>query len=126
MIEERLRRGYDAFNRGDFDSAAAMLHPDMEYFPPGGQAPIRGAPAMRAWMEPDAFAEQHVEIDEITIAGDRVLVRQRARNRAAGSGIEMEVTSWSVWTFDEDLRATRLEVFLHHEETEARAAAGLG
>ena len=124
-IITRLRRSYGAFNRGDFDAAGELAHPEIEFIRPGGQSSLRGAEALRAWMEPDAFEEQVVEPLEFTVEGDKVLVRQHARARGAGSGIEIDIDSWAVWTVDDDGLITRLEFYLNHQETEARKAAGL-
>jgi hypothetical protein len=71
-------------------------------------------------MEPDAFESQVSEPIDIEITGNRALIRQLTRARGAGSGIEVEVKSWAVWTFDDDGRVTRMENFLEHEENEAR------
>jgi ketosteroid isomerase-like protein len=120
-----LRHSYEAFNRGDFDAAIEMAHPDIEFVPPGGQAPLRGADAVRAWMEPDAFESQQLQAREFRVQGNNVLVRQHARARGAGSGIEMELETWVLWTFDEDGLATRVESFLPHQDAEAFEAAGL-
>ena len=122
---DALQRTYEAFNRGDFDAAVAIAHPEMEFVPPGGQASLRGAAAVRAWMEPDAFEEQKVEPREFRVNGNKVLVSQHTWGRGAGSGIEMEVDVLSVWTLNDDGLVTRLEAFLPHEETEALEAAGL-
>ena len=119
QLIDRLRRNYEAFNRGDFDTAVEIAHPDIVFVRPGSQAEIRGAEAMRAWMEPDAFESQVIEPLEFRISGNRVLVRQRATARGAGSGIEMEIDSHTLWTFDEEGRATRVEFFLQHHEDEA-------
>jgi hypothetical protein len=73
-------------------------------------------------MEPDAFESQRTEPLEIEIAGNRALIRQLTKARGAGSGIEVEVESWAVWTFDDDGTVTRMENFLEHEEAEARRA----
>jgi hypothetical protein len=73
-------------------------------------------------MEPDAFESQVIEPDEFEATGNRVLVRQRASARGAASGIEVEIESWTVWTFDDDGKATRMEFFLPHEEDQARRA----
>ena len=102
-----------------------FAHPDIEYLPPGGLGAIRGAAALRSWMDPDAFESQAIEIEDSEAAGDRLLIRTRARNRAAGSGIEMEIEVWTVWTFDDDDRVTRIEAYLSHQEEEARRATGL-
>ena len=37
---DKLRRGYEAFNRGEYDAALAFCHPEIEFFPPGDQPPI--------------------------------------------------------------------------------------
>jgi ketosteroid isomerase-like protein len=122
---EALRRGYEAFNRGDFDASVAIAHPEIEFVPPGGQASLRGAAAVRAWMEPDAFEDQRIEPLDFRVQGNRVLVRQHAQARGTGSGIELDVENWAVWTFDDDLLVARMESFLPREESEALEAAGL-
>lgn len=120
-----LRRAYEAFSRGDFDAAIEIVHADVEFIPPGGQSPMRGAKAFRAWMEPDALAEQRIEPLEFRTNGNRVLVFQKTRARGASSGIELDLDSWVVWTLDDDGLVTRVEAFLMHEEDEALEAAGL-
>jgi ketosteroid isomerase-like protein len=128
MSEElvaKLRRGYEAFNKGDFDATLDLLHPDVEYFPAGDQPRYRGAERVRAWMEPDAFEAQVIEPLAFTVAGNTVLVEQLSKARGAGSGIELELHMWTVWSFDERGRVTRVKIFLDHEETAARHAAGL-
>ena len=124
-IISSLRSAYEAFNRADFDTAMDVAHPEIEFVPPGGQAPLSGADALRAWMEPDAFEEQQIQPVEFRMQGDKVLVHQIAKARGAGSGIELNLDAWAVWTFDDDGRATRVEGFLPHQEVEALEAAGL-
>ena len=125
QIIDRLRRAYEAFSRADFDTAMEIVHPDIEFVPPGGQSPLKGAEAFRRWMEPDAIAEQRVEPRELRVKGDKVLVRQHTWARGAGSGIELEIDTCVVWTVDEDGLVTRVEGFLGHQENQALAAAGL-
>lgn len=120
-----LRRAYEAFNRADFDTAMEVAHPEIEFVPPGGQSPLRGADALRAWMEPDAFEDQQIEPIEFRMQDNKVLVHQLATARGAGSGIELNLDAWAVWTFDADGRATRVQSFLPHQEAEALEAAGL-
>jgi ketosteroid isomerase-like protein len=124
-IIARLQGVYEAFNRGDYDGAIEIAHPEIEFVRPSGQPVLRGAPAVRAWMEPDAFEGQRMEAFEFTVNGDRVLVRQRSTARGAGSGIDVEVDFWAVWTLDDDGRATRLAFYLEDEEADAADAAGL-
>jgi ketosteroid isomerase-like protein len=120
-----LRRIYEAFNRGDFDAAIAVAHPEIEFVLPGRPASLRGAEAVRAWMEPDAFEEQQIEPLEFSIQENKVLVRQRIQARGAGSGIELDVVAWGVWTLNDNGLATRVESYLPHQEAEALEAAGL-
>jgi ketosteroid isomerase-like protein len=122
---ETIRAFYEAYNRRDFDHLPKPLHPDIEVIPAGDQAPIKGAARVRAWMEPDAFASQVIEPLDLRVVGDKVLVRAHTKVRGAGSGIEAEFLFWSVWTFDEAGVATRVEIYLDHQEAEALEAAGL-
>ena len=122
---EVVRGVYDAFNRGDFDAAIAVADPRIEFVRPGGLSSLIGVEALRAWMEPDAFETQVVEPLEFTVADNKVLVRQHLKAQGAGSGIELEVESWTVWTLGEDGLVTRMEAFLEHQGEEALEAAGL-
>jgi ketosteroid isomerase-like protein len=124
-IIARLRRFYEAFNRGDFDAATEVAHPEIEFVRAMGQPPLRGADALRAWMRPDAFEEQQIEALEFSVNGNKALVRQQARGRGAGSGIEVDVDFWSVWTLNDDGLATRLEFYLGYQQVDALEAAGL-
>jgi ketosteroid isomerase-like protein len=124
-IVARLRRFYEAFNRGDYDEATEIAHPAIEFVRPMGQASLHGVDALRAWMRPDAFEEQTFEALEFSVNGNRVLVRQRSQARGAGSGVDVDVDFWSVWTLDDDGRATRLQFYLDQERDEALEAAGL-
>lgn len=120
------RRWLEALSREDFEAALALVHPDVELVPPGGHASYSGVESVRRWMEPDAFEANVVTPVEIVVAADRkILARQHLRARGAGSGIELEGHSWSVWTFDDAGLITRIEIYLDREEDQAREAAGL-
>src|SRR3954470_20141560 len=115
MPEEKVeivRRFFEALNSEDFSGALALAHPDIEFVPPGGQPPYRGAESVRRWMEPDAFPGQVVQLLESVVADRTVLAKQHVTARGASSGIELDVISWSVWTFDEDGLITRIEIYL--------------
>jgi ketosteroid isomerase-like protein len=123
---ETARRWLEALGSQDFDAALELVHSDIEFVPPGDQPAYRGTESIRRWMEPDAFAKQVIEPLDFTVAPDgRILGRQHIKARGAASGIEMELTTWSVWTFDEEGLITRVEIYLPHEEARARKAAGL-
>ena len=78
-----------------------MVHPDVEFISVGAQPPLKGIDRFRAWMEPDAFETQAIEPLELTVAGDKVLVRQR-RLREELRAASRWKSAWSVWTFNED------------------------
>ena len=119
---ERLRRNADAVNRGDFDAAVEMADPEIVFVRPGGLPELRGVEAVRAWMEPDAFESQTYELLSFEVEGNRVLTRQKTMARGAGSGIEMEIDSYSLWTFNAGGKVTRVETFTTQEEDAARRA----
>jgi len=125
---ETARRWLEAISSGseDFDRALALVHRDIVFVPPGDQAPYRGAERLRRWMEPDAFEEQVVKsFEPVVVTDTTILGRQFVTARGATSGIELDVTTWSVWTFDDDGLITRIELYREHEADKARAAAGL-
>ena len=124
-IAARVRRYYDAYSRGDFDTAMEWIHPEIELHPAGGQPPIKGAADYRAWLEPDAFESQVLEPLEIRFNGNKVLIHQSSTIRGAGSGIEAEFLSWAVVTFDEEGLTRRIEIYLDHEKAQGLEAAGL-
>ena len=119
---ERLRRNFELFNRGDFDVLIEVADPDIVLVRAGGQPELRGPEALRAWLEPDAFESQVLEPTEFRVAGNRVLMHVEAAMRGAGSGIEMKGEAWSIWTFGDDGKVTRIENFLAHEEAKAVTA----
>ena len=119
---EALRRITDALNRSDFDTAIELADPDIVLVRTGGLPGLRGANAVRGWMEPDAFESQTFELLGHEVRGDRILARQLTKARGAGSGIDVEIEAFTVWTFSDAGRITRIEIFFTNEEDEARRA----
>ena len=119
---EALHRNNDALNRGEFDVAIELAAPDIVLMRPGGLPSVHGIEAVRAWLEPDAFESQRRELLGAEAVGSRVLTRQRLSARGAGSGIEMEIESFSIWIFNEDGKVARVETFTLDEEEAARRA----
>jgi ketosteroid isomerase-like protein len=119
---ERVSALLTAINAGEYDEAVELSHPEIVLVRAGGAGELRGREQLRSWMEPDAFESQVTEILEFEVEGDRVLARVRSRARGAGSGIEVELGAWTVYTFDGRGSVTRVEIFLEHEEDLARQA----
>jgi limonene-1,2-epoxide hydrolase len=120
-----LRRFLDAFNRGDFEAVVQLVHPEIELVRQGGMSSIKGVPALREWMEPDAIEEQRFEPLDFRVNGDKVFVRVHATGRGAGSGIEIDFVICGVFTLDDHGLVKEVQAFLPHEEVEALEAAGL-
>jgi ketosteroid isomerase-like protein len=119
---DALRRNNDALNRGDFDTAIQLADPEIVFVRTGGLPVLRGTDAVRAWMEPDAFESQSYELIEHEVSGNRILTRSLTRARGVGSGIEMEIESLTLWTFNDAGRISRVEIYQLEQEDAARRA----
>jgi len=129
---ERVRRGYEAFNRGDLADAAKDFDPNIEWRIPF-QLPdsppdetYRGPEGVLHFWETwrSAFDEFRLELEEIIDAGDRIIVFAAVHGRGAGSGAEVQTPSFpQVWTFGEDGRPVRVEMY--QSRGEALDAVGL-
>jgi uncharacterized protein len=119
-----LRRGYEAFNRGELDAVLDLLDEQVELRPPPNSLepqPLRGREAVREYLAPNLFEVQRAEPEEILEEGDRILVVARARARGRESRIEIDATVFHLWILAGG-RAVRFEVHLDREE--AMAALG--
>ena len=119
---ERVRALLEAMNTGRYDDAIELSHPDVLLVRAGAGGELRGREKLRDWMEPDAFESQVTEIVSWEAEGDRVMAQVVSKARGAGSGIEIDISAWTVYSFDDQGRFTRVEIFLEHEEDEARSA----
>ena len=117
---ERIDGLFARMNAEDYDAAIELAHPDVVLIRAGGAGEVRGIEALREWMEPDAFESQVTEHLGFEVHGERVLSRVRSQARGAGSGIEIDIDAWIIYSFDDEGRMTRVEIFLEHEEDEAR------
>jgi len=132
MSEETLatlRRGYEAFNRGDTsvirEFAREVATPDVEWGATGAFPTYRGPEAMPEWMEVtlSAWEEFEVSLDEVLHDGDDILVvAELLRGRGRGSGVEVEMRIFSAYWFEEG-KLRRRAAFT--ERKEALEAAGL-
>ena len=134
MSEENIeivRRGVEAFNRGDVDAFAfydADFAPDFEYIPsgavPGGADVARGPGGYKRfvrWLW-DEFDDAHLEIHELIEAGDHVVASYVIEGRGKQSGAAASWHIWQVWTL-RDGKVVRGQGFVAREE--ALEAAGL-
>jgi uncharacterized protein len=117
---ETLRRGYEAFNRGDFDTSTRFADPDFELKTAGralNRGTYRGPEAARQFFEDlfEPFEEVSVEPEEFFQHDNRIAVYVRVRLRPAGSSALVENRIGHLWTMYEG-KTTRLEVFPRRED----------
>jgi uncharacterized protein len=97
--QQLMRRLYDAYNRGDFDTILAAMTDDIEWYVPGA-APFaghrRGRDEVRQFFE-DSRRLVHIDefdADEILSDGDKVVVLGRQRATVPETGRHFE-TEWA-------------------------------
>jgi ketosteroid isomerase-like protein len=125
---ELVRRGFEAFNRGDLDAAVADFSADCEYIPSGAvpdAAPVYRGPEgykqFGRWLW-EEFDDARIEVHELIDAGDQVMVSMTNQGRGRRSGAETSWHVWQVWTV-RDGKVARGQGFTRKEE--ALEAAGL-
>ena len=124
---EKLRVGYEAFNRGDWDAATRLAHPDFELQTADravNRGTYQGAEAARRFFEDlfEPFEEIVIEPEEFHERGDQIAVFLRVRLRPTGSSAFVENRIGHLWTMREG-KVARLAVFPRREE--ALEAVGL-
>jgi ketosteroid isomerase-like protein len=124
---EALRRSYEAWNRGDRNTAFAFLEPEFELqLPEGGinVGSLQGREEVTKLSEGylEVFDFFHMEPEEFLEADDRIVVFVRTPARGKGSGVEVEFRPAHVWTMRAG-KAVRLEVF--PDRAKALEAVGL-
>jgi ketosteroid isomerase-like protein len=122
---ELVRQGNAATRRGDGDTVAAALDPDIlvRTDPRWPEQRIYGREAVIAWyQEVTEPGGTDISIEETMDLGDRVLVRLCWRVRGLRSGVEGEQRMSVIFTFREG-RVILEEFFLEHEQ--ALKALGL-
>jgi uncharacterized protein len=112
---ETVRRGYEAWNRGDLDQIGRMTADSFEW---REASEVPGAGAHRGRAEFDHYLRSfshfwhkfEFEPIEIRAAGDRVLAVVIERGRSAHNNIEVSQLFVHVWTLREG-KAVRLDGF---------------
>ena len=100
---ESLRRGYEAWNRGEVRAVLDLVHPEIEW-QPGEDSPeagvFTGRDGFKAFITSwsDSFDEFRLEPEEMTVARDSIVVVLRQSGRGRGSGVELDIRTVHVWT----------------------------
>jgi ketosteroid isomerase-like protein len=124
---EIVRRGYEAFDRGDIQTVLSLLDSEIEtrvdtalpdWEPRYGRDGFLNA--LEMWLAP--WETYRIELNEVIDAGGRVLVVFREFGRNKGAGHDVEQTAFHLWTF-RDGKAVRFDGFFNRSD--AFEAAGL-
>ena len=96
---EGVRRGYEAFNRGDLDQVLEGLDPEIEWHVPPilpEETVYNGHDGVRElWRNlEDAFEKVEIVVEEMFEADDKVVTMAAVRGRGMGSGAEVETPSF--------------------------------
>src|SRR5688572_21177748 len=101
---EIIRRGFEAFQRGDWEAVLEDVDPNVEIHEPTALPDAQvfhGHAGLRAAYEKtqEMFEDVRLEAEEFIDADDQVVIWYRAVGRGKGSGVEVEMHQGSVWTF---------------------------
>jgi uncharacterized protein len=120
---EVVRRAVEAYVAGDLEKGLAEADPEIVWNPIE-ETPTQGHDAvrenLRRW-EAD-WEDLRTVPEEFLDAGERVVVTVHLAGRGRGSGIDVDVRLYQVWTIH-DGKAVRMDEF--SERAEALEAVGL-
>lgn len=123
-----VRRGYEAWNRGDVEAAIEFLDPDIRWegythIPESGT--LNGREEVKTWLARflEAWEELDIEVTELIENGDQVvaLVRFHALGKESGVEVESGVDA-HVWTVRDE---KGVAVKLYQGTREALEGTGL-
>jgi uncharacterized protein len=125
---ELVRTLLSAFDHADYEATLEALDPEVEWqVPPGiaiGQEVYRGRDEVQRgfaqWL--GAWDSYRFESEEVLAHGDRVVVGGVQIGRGRGSGVEVRLPTFSVFTL-RDGKVTRHRSY--RDRIEALEAAGL-
>ena len=120
---EIVRKAVEAYARGDLDTALTHADPDIVWNPVE-EAATQGHDAIRANLErwETDFEDFQATPEEYIDAGDQVLVTIHWSGRGRGSGLQVDIRTYMVFTL-RDGKTIRMDEFT--ERSEAFEAAGL-
>ena len=124
---ETLREGFEAFARGDIDGVLERLDSDVDWSPAIGPIlgveTVRGREALRRFLTRDLFEgfdrfrAEPLSIEDL--GGEYVLVMVRYTGRGQSSGIEMDMTSASLYRMRDGKVVTMRDYSTRAEALEA-------
>jgi ketosteroid isomerase-like protein len=125
---EVVRRALAALDRGDVEQMLSMVQPDFEVrvAPELSAEPdtYRGSEGVRRYFDSfrEAFEQIRFEVEQLTDAGDAVVVNMRMRAIGKATKIAVEQRNAGVWTVT-DGKVAQVETYARLDE--ALRAAGV-
>jgi ketosteroid isomerase-like protein len=117
---ELTRRGFDAYNSGDYEAVIALLHVDVELHADHellNSGSFRGHEGFMQWSAEwlEAWEEFRVDASVVKTIGDHcILVDSHQVARGAGSGIDVEMDVF--WALEaEDGKLRRMHIYASRE-----------
>jgi ketosteroid isomerase-like protein len=116
---EKLRAAFDAFNRGDLESAGEWVDQDVEIGrTPFIDPPARGKEALLEFMRPNMFERQELELIATEARGNVILADLILHAVGKGSGVEVSQANFQLFTIRDGI-FVKWEVFFDRKEAEA-------
>jgi len=117
-----VQRLFTALDSQDWEAALGCFDPEVEWSPTEGtfQGVEGVVSSLAEWLEP--WEEHHIEAEEFTAAGDRVVAVIHLTGRGAGSGMEIDQRFFQVYSVGNG-KIIRMVEFVRRAE--ALEAAGL-
>src|SRR4051812_19893496 len=118
---ETVRKGFEAYQQGDWERVVRDAAPDIEVVQPPDFADARSYHGHQGFVEvlrwwPSQWEDFHVELTEVIDANDdQVVWATRQRGRGKGSGVEVVGEVAFVSTFH-DGKTIRIEMFQSLDE----------
>jgi ketosteroid isomerase-like protein len=127
---QRLREGYAALNRGEWDRSGEFMHPEITWRFVEGQGPdapqtLSGPERIVEFWSSFFAAWEEWEMDPanfVAAPDGRILVAVHFRARGAGSGFPMELDYWQVIEMRDD-KIYRVDNYLSRRR--AQRACGI-
>jgi ketosteroid isomerase-like protein len=126
---QRLRRGFELWNRGDWEEALEYFSSDVTWragaFFPGLDPVYEGHDGLRRFFRGFADPWEEVSISLYEVIDERpewTLIRARFQARGR-EGIAVDAIFFQIWRWDEDGLVSEFDGY--ETEEEARRAAGL-
>jgi ketosteroid isomerase-like protein len=130
LFEDRIRRGFESWNRGDFDAFVEDVHPDIEYAPGIIVNRAEGEPVVYRGRDElfSFFDEWHsqwrmeIAVEEIEEIGEWFVVLGRAKLTGVQSGAAFEQDVGWIGQADDEARLLRLYAYPNHDAAREAAA----